>query len=123
MEILEAVDCSTLHHRSPIHHLLRTTHEAKWLAKLPTDVFGKLRCPLPVCIGSNGILKNIQATGYGKSRNRYIDVKFHHYRNLHTTRELEFSYISTNDNLADIMTKTLGPEKYRGFTEGIGLRC
>jgi len=96
--------------------------EAQWLAKLHTDVVGKLGCPLPVCTDSNGALKNIQAAGYGKSRNKHIHVKFHHCRDLHTTRELEFSYVSTNDNLADIMTKALGPEKHRGFTEGIGLR-
>jgi len=96
--------------------------EAQWLAKLHTDIVGKLAYPLPVCTDSNGALKNIQAAGYGKSRNKHINVKFHHCRDLHATRELEFSYVSTNDNLADIMTKALGPEKHRGFTEGIGLR-
>jgi hypothetical protein len=96
--------------------------EAQWLAKLHKDVVGNLGTPLPVRTDSNGALKNIQAAGYGKSRNKHIDVKFHHCRDLHATRELEFSYVSTNDNLADIMTKALGPEKHRGFTEGIGLR-
>jgi len=99
------------------------TREAQWLAKLHTNVVGKLGCPLPVCTDSNGALKNIQAAGYGKSRNKHIEVKFHHCRDLHATRELEFSYVSTNDNLADIMTMALGPEKHRGFMEGIGLRC
>jgi len=65
---------------------------------------------------------NIQAAGYGKSRNKYIDVKFHHCYDLYATQELEFSYVSTNDNLAYIMTKALGPEKYRRFMEGIGLQ-
>jgi hypothetical protein len=96
--------------------------EAQWLAKLHKDVVGNLGTPLPVRTDSNGALKNIQAAGYGKSRNKHIDVKFHHCRDLHATQELEFSYVSTNDNLADIMTKALGPEKHRGFTEGIGLR-
>jgi hypothetical protein len=96
--------------------------EAQWLAKLHKDVVGNLGNPLPVRTDSNGALKNIQAAGYGKSRNKHINVKFHHCRDLHATRELEFSYVSTNDNLADIMTKALGPEKHRGFTEGIGLR-
>jgi len=98
------------------------TREAQWLAKLHMDIVGKLGGPLPVCTDSNGALKNIQAAGYGKSRNKHINVKFHHCRDLHATRELEFSYVSTNVNLADIMTKALGPEKHRGFTEGIGLR-
>jgi hypothetical protein len=42
--------------------------EGQWLAKLHTD--------------------NIQAAGYGKSRNKHIDVKLHHYRDLHATQEL-----------------------------------
>jgi len=33
--------------------------EAQWLAKLHTDIVGKLGCPLPVCTDSNGALKNI----------------------------------------------------------------
>jgi len=85
------------------------------------DIVGKLGCPLPICTDSNGVLKNIQAAGYGKSRNKHIELKIHHCRYLHTTRELEFSYVSTYNNLVDIMTKVLGPEKHRGFMEGIGL--
>jgi len=84
---------------------LEATREAQWLAKLHMDVVGKLGCPLPICTDSNGTLKNIQAAGYGKSRNKHIDVKFHHCRDLHATQELEFSYVSTNDNMADIMMK------------------
>jgi len=99
---------------------LEAAREAQWLTKLHMDIVGKLRCPLPICTDSNGVLKNIQAAGYRKSRNKHIHVKFHHCWDLHATRELEFSYVSTN-NLADIMTKALGPEKHRGFTEGIGL--
>ena len=48
-------------------------------------------------------------------------MKFHHCRDHHATRELEFSYVSTKqqlNNLADIMTKALGTEKHRGFMEG-----
>jgi hypothetical protein len=96
--------------------------EAQWLAKLHTDVVGNLGSPLPVYTDSNGALKNIQAAGYGKSRNKHIDVKLHHCRDLHATRDLEFSYVSTDDNLADIMTKALGPEKHGFFTKGIGLQ-
>jgi hypothetical protein len=64
--------------------------EAQWLAKLHKDVVGNLGYPLPVYTDSNGALKNIQAAGYGKSRNKHIDIKLHHCRDLHATRELDF---------------------------------
>jgi len=94
--------------------------EAQRLAKLHMDVGNLEPPPLPIFTDSNGALKNILA-GYGKSRNKHIDAKLHLCRDLHASRNLEFSRVST-DNLADIMTKVLGPGKHGFFTQGIGLR-
>jgi len=96
--------------------------EAQWLAKLHTDIVGNLEAPLPIFTDSNGALENILAAGYGKSRNKHIDVKFHLCRDLHISGKLEFSHISTDGNLVDIMTKALGPGKHGFFTQSIGLR-
>jgi len=96
--------------------------EAQWLAKLHMDIVGNLEPPLPIFTDSNGVLKNILAAGYGKSRNKHIDVKLHLCRDLHASGNLEFSRVSTDDNLADITTKALGPGKHGFFTQGIGLR-
>jgi len=96
--------------------------KAQWLAKLPIDIVGNLEPPLPIFTDSNGALENILAAGYGKSRNKHIDVKLHLCRDLHISGKLEFSRVSTNDNLADIMTKALGPGKHGFFTQSIGLR-
>jgi len=96
--------------------------EAQWLAKLHMDIVGNLEPPLPIFTDSNGALKNILAAGYGKSRNKHIDVKLYLCRDLHASGNLEFSRVSTDDNLADIMTKALGPGKHGFFTQGIGLR-
>jgi len=86
------------------------------------DIVRNLEPPLPIVTNSNGALKNILAAGYGKSRNKHIDIKLHLCRNLHASGNQEFSCVSTDDNLADIMTKALGPGKHGFFTQGIGLR-
>jgi len=96
--------------------------KAQWLAKLHMDIVGNLEPPLPIFADSNGAQKNILAAGYGKSRNKHIDVKLHLCGDLHASGNLEFSHVSTNNNLADIMTKALGPGKHGFFTQGIGLR-
>jgi len=86
------------------------------------DIVGNLKPPLPIFTDSNGALNNILAAGYGKSRNKHINVKLHLCRNLHASGNLELSHVSTDNNLADIMTKVLRPGKHGFFTQGIGLQ-
>ena len=86
-----------------------------------TQVTGQDAAPVPVHTDSEGALKNI-ISGISSASTKHIDVQYHNSGDLHAKHIIHFSRVSTNENLADIMTKALGPDKHRQFTSGIGLR-
>jgi hypothetical protein len=58
----------------------------------------------------------------GNVQTKHIDIQYHNSRDLHAREIVEFSHISTDENLANLMTKSLAPTKHWHFTTGIGLR-
>jgi hypothetical protein len=96
------------------------TREARWLSRLHQQVTGQDDTPLPVHTDSAGALKNITA-GTGSAQTKHIDIQYHNSRDLHAREIVKFSYISTDENLADLMTKPLASTKHWHFTTGIGL--
>jgi len=59
-------------------------------------------------------------SGISKARTKHIDVHYYNCRDLHSQGILAFTYVHTNDNIADIMTKALSAEKRRKFTALMG---
>lgn len=55
------------------------------------------------------------------ARSKHIDIKFHFIRNVYANNEINLNYCSTNDNVADVMTKNLQKIKHCKFTEHLGL--
>jgi hypothetical protein len=56
-----------------------------------------------------------------KARMKHIDVCYHNSRDHHACKIIDYSYVHTNDNVADILTKPLTKEKHMKFTKGMGL--
>jgi hypothetical protein len=96
------------------------TREAEWLVRLHKDVTGETVVPTIYC-DSNGALKTIYS-GVSSPKTKHIDIRYHISRDRQERGIVNFTDISTDDNLADIMTKALGPEKHQHFATGIGLR-
>ena len=90
------------------------------LVQLHRDVTGDKVVPTIYC-DSNGALSTIHS-GNSSANTKHIDIKFHVCRDVQARRVVNFTEISTHENLADITTKALTPEKHRYFTSGIGLR-
>jgi len=97
------------------------TREVPSLVKLHRDLTGEAVVPSIYC-DANGALSTIRSGGQSSIKSKHIDMKFHVYRDLHTRRKVTFNEISTHENLADIMTKALAPDKHQYFTTGICLR-
>ena len=57
------------------------------------------------------------ATFHNKSK--HIDIKYHYIRELLDKKVISITYINTNENIADIMTKSLNHIKHHSFTKGI----
>jgi hypothetical protein len=96
------------------------TREAEWQVQLHKDVTGETAVPTIYC-DSNGALKTIYS-GVSSPKTKHIDIRYHVSRDRQERGIVNFTDISTDDNLADIMTKALGPDKHQHFATGISLR-
>jgi hypothetical protein len=56
------------------------------------------------------------------NRSKHIDTKYHYVRHLVELGEIELKYCSTDENIADMMTKPLGSIKMKKFAKDCGLQ-
>jgi len=82
------------------------SREAKWLLRLYRDIHSRDASLLPINCDNQGALSHI-TTGIIKARTKHIDVCYHNSRDLHARKIVDYSYIHTNENVADILTKAL----------------
>jgi len=96
------------------------SREAKWLLQLHRDIHGEDTSPLPINCDNQGALSHI-TTGIIKARMKHIDVCYHNSRDLHAHKIVDYSYLHTNESVADILTKALSKDKHEKFTNAMGL--
>jgi hypothetical protein len=99
------------------------SREAKWLLQLQKDIHGNtdtVTAPLSIHCDNQGALAHI-TTGIIKARTKHIDVCYHNSRDLHNRKIVGYSYIHTDENVADIFTKALAKDKHAKFTKAMGL--
>jgi hypothetical protein len=96
--------------------------DAKWLLQLQKDIHGSQRDSPPLPINCNNqyaltliTIEIIQA------RSKLINVCYHNSRDLHNRRIGNYSYVHTDQNVADILTKVLTKDKLMKFTKAMGL--
>jgi hypothetical protein len=54
-------------------------------------------------------------------RSKHIDIRYHHVRQLVADDAITLEHVPSADNLADILTKPLGPQVFIPLRESIGL--
>jgi len=102
------------------------SREARCLLQLKRDIHGSQNqaslpsSPLPNYCDNQGALTHI-TTGVTKARSKHIDVCYQNCRDPHARKVVDYSYVHTNDNVADIPTKPLTKVKHMKFTKGMGL--
>lgn len=84
--------------------------EALWLAKLMADL-GYPQMPVPIS-GDNQAALKLLRNPISSLRSKHIDVVHHFARERVMRGEIQFSYISTADQLADFLTKAVPPAKH-----------
>jgi hypothetical protein len=78
--------------------------EAKWLLQLKKDIYGKDLPPPPINCDTQGALTVI-TTGIIEVQTKHINFCYHNSEDLHRERIVNYSYIHTDENVADILTK------------------
>jgi len=99
---------------------LQTTTQAIWISKY----FDKVRLPTqkPIIIhadNSGAISNSINHKNH--QRTKYIDMCHHFVKEHMKSGEIVFQYISSTENIADILTKSLLYEATRKFASYLSL--
>jgi len=96
------------------------SREVKWLLQLHRDIHGKVSSPLPINCDNQGALCHI-TTGIIKARPKHMDVCYDNNRDLHAREIVDYFYVHTDENVADILTKALTKAKHEKFTKAMEL--
>jgi hypothetical protein len=95
--------------------------EALWLRKLLPELGEPLTGPI-VIGGDNqaclALLKNPMST----ARSKHIDIIHHFARERVALGEIAYKFVSTDDNVADCLTKPISVGKLSFCVRGLGLR-
>ena len=100
------------------------SREARWLIQLQKDVNGTnsepVQIPLIKCDNQGALA--IVSTGTATQWTKNIDVCYHNSRGRHACGILEYAYVGTGENTADLFTKPPAIRKHQKFTAAAGLR-
>ena len=93
--------------------------EALWLRKLMPDLGVPVQS-VPIQCDNLAALHIIEH-GDVSDRTKHIDVAHHFIRDRVARGELQYVYVATNENVADILTKPLPRDKFVRHREGLGV--
>jgi len=92
---------------------LEASRQAKWLLQLQKDIHRSKKDspPLPINCNNQGAVALI-TTGIINARTKHIDICYHNSRDLHRRGIVNYPYLHTNENVADILNKALTKDKH-----------
>lgn len=97
------------------------SNSAVWLQHLYQYVMGfALEKPLKIYSDNNAALA-IATNDAVTNANKHIELRFHIIKDRIKRGLIQLEYVSTDHQLADIMTKNLGTLKHKEFTKQLGL--
>jgi hypothetical protein len=101
--------------------LTEGTKEAIWLCKLLQEIQVLQGTAPTMIIGDNqGSLKLVQNSVF-HSHTKHVDVQHHFIREKMESSQVTLAYVSTRDQLADILNKPLGKVTFERLRAQLGL--
>eukprot|EP00253_Pinus_taeda_P008121 PITA_08121 len=97
-----------------------TSCEALWLQKLFNELFGfTLDTTVILCDNQSGIclLENLVF----HDRSKHINIRYHYIRDMVQQGAIRLQHIDTDQQVADILTKPRGKDKFLTFRERFGV--
>ena len=94
------------------------TREAEWLRIAANFLFNDGTSDRPLLIHEdNQGAKALAESAILSRRTRHIKVRYHYVRQALQEGIVTFDYVNTDDQVADCMTKVLGPQKFHSFQQ------
>lgn len=100
--------------------LSTTVKEILWVSQFILEVSNVNMLPVKVYCDNTSAIKLANSDAY-RERSKHIDVRFHHVRDNIEKKKIVIEFVSTNDMVADILTKALNGPKTKHFAELMGL--
>jgi hypothetical protein len=88
-----------------------TAQEVKWITQLLHELKLPLKSPVKLLCDNRAAIA-ISNNDVNHGRTKHIDIRHHYIRELTKNNEVEISWIDTNNQLADILTKSLGKRQF-----------
>lgn len=99
--------------------LSAATQEAIWLKQLEDEIFCQNKSINIFCDNQSAI-KLIENNGYS-ARSKHIDIRHHFVRQKFAEKEINISYVNTEKNISDTLTKPLFKAKFSFCRDMFGL--
>ena len=88
--------------------------EIAWLCKLLSDLGHDVQGPMTLyCDNMSSI--QLANNPMFHARTKHIEVHYHYVQEKVLASEFDMVYVNTNEQVADIFTKSLGEEKHHRF--------
>ena len=94
--------------------------EAVWLRKLLFGLFGKPLPPTTIYCDTQSCIK-LSLNPVFHNRSKHIEIPYHYVRDMVEKDVIKLEYISTEDQIADILTKPLAKPKVELFCKELGM--
>ena len=94
--------------------------EAIWLPKMLVGLFGQ-EMSLTIIHCDNQSCIKLSENPVFHDRSKHIEIRYHFIRDWVQRGAVQLQYISTNDQVADILTKALPRSKHVFFRDKMGL--
>jgi hypothetical protein len=96
------------------------SHEAVWLQKLLAGIFDLELDPTLILCDNQSCVKPTKNLVF-HDRYKHIEIKYHYIWDMVERRVVELQYMSTDEQIADILTKPLSRVKYEYFRDKLGV--
>lgn len=102
--------------------LSETCKEINWLRRISKEMKINLPKATKILTDSQSAMSMINNQKFS-NRTKHIDTKYHFIRDKVMTKEVELEYVSTEKNVADMLTKPLGATRIRQLREMAGMKA
>ena len=99
--------------------LTQATQEAVWLNRLKREINCDCKSIHIFCDNQSAL--SIAENGTLNARTKHIDIRCRFIKEQLELKTIEISYVSTSEQAADVLTKSLGPLKQNIQRELIGI--
>lgn len=96
------------------------TQECIWLKRLLQEITHAFNCSVPIYCDNESAIK-LAGNPVFHARSKHIETHFHFVREKVLTQEIELQKVRTENQVADIFTKSLAKTKFEMFRAALGV--